>query len=50
MKQVLIKKGVAHLMDVPVPNLGQNEVMVQVSTSCLSIGTELASVKEVPCQ
>ena len=32
-------------MDVPVPNLGQNEVMVQSSTSCLSIGTELASVK-----
>lgn len=45
MKQVLIKKGISHLLDVPVPSLGKEEVLVQVCTSCLSIGTELASVK-----
>jgi hypothetical protein len=45
MKQVLIKKGLAHLMEVPFPSLGHDEVMVQVSTSCLSIRTELASLR-----
>ena len=45
MKQVLIKKGIAHLLDVPLPSLGNDEVLVQLRSSCLSIGTELASVR-----
>lgn len=45
MKQVLIKKGVAKVMEVPVPQLEAGEVLVRVQASCLSIGTELSGLR-----
>ncbi|MDC0309235.1 bi-domain-containing oxidoreductase [bacterium] len=45
MKQVLIKKGVAHATEVPVPQLEAGEVLVRVQASCLSIGTELSGLR-----
>jgi len=45
MKQILIRKGKAILEDVPSPNIGPGEILVQVKASCLSIGTELSGVK-----
>ena len=45
MKQVLIKKGVAHATEVPVPQMDAGEVLVCVQASCLSIGTELSGLR-----
>jgi predicted dehydrogenase/threonine dehydrogenase-like Zn-dependent dehydrogenase len=45
MKQVLIKQGVARPVEVPIPQLGSGEVLVCVQASCLSIGTELSSLR-----
>jgi len=45
MKQVLIKKGAAHAVEVPVPQLEPSEVLVRVQASCLSIGTELSGLR-----
>lgn len=45
MKQVLIKKGVAHATEVPVPQQERGEVLVRVQVSCLSIGTELSGLR-----
>lgn len=45
MKQVLIRKGVAHAAEVPVPQLETGEVLVRVQVSCLSIGTELSGLR-----
>ncbi len=45
MKQVLIKKGVAYAMEVPIPQLAAGEVLVGVQASCLSIGTELSGLR-----
>ena len=44
MKQVLLKKGAAHSVDVPAPQLEPGEVLVCVQVSCLSIGTELSGM------
>ena len=45
MKQVLIKSGSAHVVQVPVPQLESGEVLVRVQVSCLSIGTELSGLR-----
>ena len=45
MKQVVIKKGEAHVEEVPTPVVGYNMVMVKVYNSCISVGTELSSLK-----
>jgi predicted dehydrogenase len=45
MKQVLLKKGVAHAAEVPAPQLEAGQVLVRVHVSCLSIGTELSGLR-----
>ena len=45
MKQVLIKKGVAQAVEVPIPGVSDGEVLVQTQVSCLSIGTELSGLR-----
>ena len=45
MKQVLIKAGAAVVEDVPAPQVGSKNILVQVSHSCISAGTEMAGVK-----
>jgi len=44
MKQVLIRHGRAVLEDVPAPRLEAGRVLVEVSHSCISIGTELSGI------
>ena len=44
MKQVLIKNGEAVVEEVPAPQVGIGEVLVQVEYSCISVGTEMAGV------
>lgn len=45
MKQVIIKKGIPFVEEVPAPNVEDGEVLVRLQASCLSIGTELNSIK-----
>ncbi len=45
MKQILIQKGEAVVAEVSAPTAGFGEVLVQVSASCLSIGTEMTGVR-----
>jgi len=45
MKQILIKRGVAYTSEVPVPRLENNEILVKLHISCLSIGTELSGLR-----
>ena len=45
MKQVLIKDGSVIVEDVPAPSANPRNVLVQVAHSCVSVGTELASVE-----
>lgn len=45
MKQVLIKKGVACVTEVPAPHMDAGELLVRVQTSCISTGTELSSIR-----
>lgn len=45
MKQVLVQKGAAILKEVPIPQIGKGELLVQVQASCLSIGTELSGIR-----
>ena len=44
MKQVLLRSGKAVVEEVPAPRLEYGQVLVQVEWSCVSPGTELASV------
>jgi predicted dehydrogenase/threonine dehydrogenase-like Zn-dependent dehydrogenase len=44
-KQVLISRGSVIVEDVPVPGIGPGEVLVQVRSSCLSIGTEMSGLR-----
>ncbi len=46
MKQVLIKKGKAIVEEVPAPSVERGTVLVETAYSCISIGTEMAGVKE----
>ena len=45
MKQVLIQNGIAKIVDVPSPKIGKGEVLVAVQASTISIGTEVAEIK-----
>jgi predicted dehydrogenase/threonine dehydrogenase-like Zn-dependent dehydrogenase len=45
MKQVLVRKGVVFVDDVPAPTVGQGNVLVKVAYSCISVGTEISGVK-----
>ena len=45
MKQILLRKGNAVTSEVPVPKIERNDILVRTSVSCLSIGTELSSLK-----
>ncbi len=45
MKQVLVSQGEAVVREVPAPTVGQGEVLVKVSASCLSVGTEMSGVR-----
>jgi predicted dehydrogenase/threonine dehydrogenase-like Zn-dependent dehydrogenase len=44
-KQVLVKGGSVIVQDVPAPTVGAKNVLVQVRHSCVSVGTEMSSVK-----
>lgn len=45
MKQVLIKRGQAVAAEVPCPQASDDSILVQVKCSCISIGTEMAGVR-----
>jgi len=45
MKQVLIKDGSVVVVDVPAPVVGPKSLLVRVAYSCISTGTEMASVQ-----
>jgi predicted dehydrogenase/threonine dehydrogenase-like Zn-dependent dehydrogenase len=45
MKQVLIKAGRAVVEEVPAPLVGRKNILVRVTHSCISVGTEMAGVK-----
>ena len=45
MKQVLIKGGAAVVEEVPAPQVGRKNILVRVTHSCISVGTEMAGVK-----
>jgi threonine dehydrogenase-like Zn-dependent dehydrogenase len=45
MKQVLIRAGNAHVDDIPAPQVDPKTILVKVLYSCVSVGTEMASVK-----
>ena len=45
MKQVLIKRGQAIVANVPSPKVNDDTILVQVKCSCISIGTEMAGVR-----
>jgi predicted dehydrogenase/threonine dehydrogenase-like Zn-dependent dehydrogenase len=44
-KQVLIKAGSAVVEEVPAPQVGRKNILVRVTHSCISVGTEMAGVK-----
>lgn len=45
MKQVLIKAGAAVVEEVPAPQVGCKNILVRVTHSCISVGTEMAGVR-----
>lgn len=45
MKQVLIKSGSAIVENVPAPQVGRKNILVRVTHSCISVGTEMAGVR-----
>lgn len=45
MKQVLIKSGSAFVEEVPAPKVGRKNILVRVTHSCISVGTEMAGMK-----
>lgn len=44
MKQVLLKKGQVTVEEVPAPVIKDNNVLVQVTYSCISTGTEISGL------
>ena len=46
MKQVLIRQGRAVVDDVPAPQAEQGKVLVVVSHSCISVGTEMSGISQ----
>jgi len=45
MKQALVKNGAVLVQDVPAPGVSPKNVLVRVHHSCVSVGTEMASVR-----
>ena len=45
MKQVLIRAGAAIVEEIPAPQVSAGSVLVAVSHSCISVGTEMAGVR-----
>jgi predicted dehydrogenase/threonine dehydrogenase-like Zn-dependent dehydrogenase len=45
MKQVLIREGGAAVVEVPAPQVSSKNILVRVAYSCISVGTEMASVQ-----
>lgn len=45
MKQVFIQRGRVLVKDVPAPMVGVRNILVRVSHSCVSVGTEMAGVR-----
>ena len=45
MKQVLIRQGRAVVEDVPAPLVEDGAVLVRVDHSCISVGTEMSSLR-----
>jgi predicted dehydrogenase/threonine dehydrogenase-like Zn-dependent dehydrogenase len=45
MKQVIIKQGQALVMEIPAPQVEEGTVLVQVSHSCISVGTEMSGIR-----
>ena len=45
MKQVLIRGGGVAVEDVPAPRAGTRSILVRVEHSCVSVGTEMSSVR-----
>ena len=45
MKQVLIQRGEVVVAETPAPKAGPGEILVRVCHSCISVGTEMASVE-----
>lgn len=44
MKQILLKRGDVCVEEVPAPEVGERNVLVRVHYSCISVGTEAASI------
>ena len=44
MKQILVRNGVPDLVEVPIPSINKNEILVKLHYSSLSPGTELSSI------
>lgn len=44
MKQVLIRQGQAVVEEVPAPLVEPGRVLVEVSHSCISVGTEMSGI------
>ncbi|PSM18307.1 bi-domain-containing oxidoreductase [Nitratireductor sp. StC3] len=45
MKQLLVRSGNVFLQEVPAPTVGPKNVLIQVKSSCISVGTEMAGIK-----
>jgi hypothetical protein len=45
-KQVLLGQGGVRVEDVPAPLVEPGAVLVRVSRSCISVGTEMSGVRE----
>ncbi len=45
MKQVLIKSGEVVVEEIPAPEVSPKNILVAVTSSCVSVGTEMASVR-----
>jgi len=45
MKQAVLSKGSVVARDVPIPNCGSKSVLVKVEYTCISVGTEMSSVR-----
>jgi predicted dehydrogenase/threonine dehydrogenase-like Zn-dependent dehydrogenase len=45
MKQVIIRQGNAYVEEIPSPGVEPGTILVKVTRSCISIGTEMAGVK-----
>jgi threonine dehydrogenase-like Zn-dependent dehydrogenase len=44
LKQVVIYKGAVIIEEIPIPFIENNEILVKLNSSCLSIGTEMSGI------